>query len=85
MVGHKNTSITWTVPSNNKPVEPFKDPHWSSSLGEARIVDFRIQVANAENFKATKAHWYASDTIKIAYIVTKYIILVISPSNEFVT
>jgi hypothetical protein len=57
LVGRKNTSVTWTVPSNNKPVEPFGDPHWTSSLGNAPIIDFRVQMASAENFKTTKAHW----------------------------
>ena len=57
LVGRKNTSVTWTVPSNDKPVEPLGDPHWISSLGNAPIVDFRVQVATQENFKSTKAHW----------------------------
>ena len=57
LVGRKNTSVTWTVPSNNKPVEPFADPHWTSSLGNAPIIDFRVQMASAENFKTTTAHW----------------------------
>ena len=57
LVGRKNTSVTWTVPSNHKPVEPFGDPHWTSSMGNAPIIDFRVQMASAENFKTTKAHW----------------------------
>ncbi|XP_046839722.1 uncharacterized protein LOC124433904 isoform X2 [Xenia sp. Carnegie-2017] len=58
LIGRKNTSITWTVPSNNKTVEPFGEPHWISSLGEAPMVDFRVQMATREDFKATKAHWF---------------------------
>ena len=57
LVGRKNTSVTWTVPSNNKTVEPYGEPHWSSSLGDAPILDFRIQMANSQDFKTTKAHW----------------------------
>ena len=57
LIGRKNSSATWTVPTRNSPVEPFGDPHWSSALGEAPILDFRIQMATSEDFKATKAHW----------------------------
>ena len=56
LIGHKNDSITWTVPSNNKTVEPYGEPHWSSSLSDAPILDFRVQMATKEDFKATKAH-----------------------------
>lgn len=57
LVGHTNTSVTWTVPSNDKPVEPFGKPHWISSLGNTPMIDFRVQVATQENFETTKAHW----------------------------
>ena len=57
LIGRKNSSITWSVPSNNETVEPYGDPHWSSSLGNLPILDFRVQVATTENFQATKAHW----------------------------
>ena len=57
LVGRKNTPVTWTVPSNKKTVEPYGEPHWSSSLGDAPILDFRIQMAISEDFKTTKAHW----------------------------
>ena len=57
LIGHKNTSETWSVPSNKKPVTPFGEPHWSSELGDMPIVDFRVQVATAGDFKYTKAHW----------------------------
>lgn len=58
LIGRKNNSITWSVPSNDYPVEPFGDPHWSSALGDAAILDFRVQMATSENFMETKAHWY---------------------------
>ena len=57
LIGRKNTSETWSVPSNNKSVTPYGEPHWSSNLGDMPIVDFRVQIATAENFKATEAHW----------------------------
>ena len=57
LIGRKNNSVTWTLPSNNQTVEPYGEPHWSSSLGDALILDFRIQMASSEDFKATKAHW----------------------------
>ncbi|XP_046839735.1 uncharacterized protein LOC124433918 isoform X2 [Xenia sp. Carnegie-2017] len=58
LIGRKNTSVTWTVPSNSKTVEPFGEPHWISSLGEAPMVDFRVQMAIKDDFKTTKAHWF---------------------------
>ena len=58
LVGRKKNPITWTVPSNNTTVEPYGEPHWSSSLGDVPILDFRVQMATREDFKATKAHWY---------------------------
>jgi hypothetical protein len=58
LVGRKNSSITWTVPSNDFPVEPKgDDPHWASNLGDAPIIDFRVQIATAEDFQQTKADW----------------------------
>lgn len=42
LIGRKNTSETWSVPSNNKPVTPYGEPHWSSNLGDMPIVDFRV-------------------------------------------
>ena len=60
LVGRNNniTSSTWSIPSNNKTVTPYGVPHLSSTLGDVPILDFRVQVATSENFKATKAHWY---------------------------
>ena len=60
LIGRKTSAVTWTVPSNNKTVEPFGEPHWSSSLGDAPILDFRVQVATQEDFSATKAHWWVA-------------------------
>jgi hypothetical protein len=57
LMGRKNNSITWTVPSNKLTVEPYGEPHWSSSLGDAPILDFRVQMATREDFKTTKADW----------------------------
>ena len=57
LIGRKNTPVTWTLPSNNQTVHPYGEPHWSSSLGDAAILDFRIQMATSEDFKTTKAHW----------------------------
>ena len=57
LIGRKTSAVTWTVPSNNTPVEPFGKPHWSSSLGDTPIVDFRVQVATQEDFRKTKSHW----------------------------
>ena len=57
LIGRKNSSVTWTVPSNGNPVEPFGEPHWSSSLGDVPILDFRVQMATQEDFGATRAHW----------------------------
>jgi hypothetical protein len=57
LVGRKNSSVTWRLPSNDLPVEPLGDPHWASNLGDAPILDFRVQVATAEDFQQTKAHW----------------------------
>ncbi len=57
LIGRKNDSVTWTVPSSNITVEPYGEPRWSSSLGDAPILDFRVQMATKEDFKATKAHW----------------------------
>ena len=60
LIGRKNNPITWTVPSNSETVEPYGEPHWSSSLGDALILDFRVQMATKEDFKTTKAHWSVS-------------------------
>ncbi|CAB4025356.1 Hypothetical predicted protein, partial [Paramuricea clavata] len=57
LLGRKTTPETWTLPSNNTPVHPYGPPHWLSSIGDAQIMDFRVQIATSDNLKATKAHW----------------------------
>ena len=57
LIGRKNDSVIWSIPSNDDPVEPFGKPHWSSCFGEVDIHDFRIQMASKEDLKATKADW----------------------------
>jgi hypothetical protein len=57
LVGKKKGPKTWSVPSTSIPLQPFGDAHWLSSLGDAPIMDFRIQIATADDFKNTKAHW----------------------------
>ena len=58
LIGRKNNSVTWTLPSNGLPVEPYGDPHWASNLGDTPIRDFRIQIATADDLQQTKAHWF---------------------------
>ncbi|XP_028397006.1 uncharacterized protein LOC114520857 isoform X2 [Dendronephthya gigantea] len=57
LVGRMNSSVTWTVPSNDIPVEPYGLPHWASNLGDAEILDFRVQFGTAEDMREAKADW----------------------------
>ncbi|CAB4020794.1 Hypothetical predicted protein, partial [Paramuricea clavata] len=57
LLAHKTSAITWTVPSNYTRVDPFTSHQWSSVLGNASIMDFRVQVSTSNNFSDTKAHW----------------------------
>ena len=57
LIGRKRGAETWSVPSNDKPVEPNGDPHWTSEFGDVPMNDFRVQMATSDNFKTTKAHW----------------------------
>ncbi|CAB4037073.1 Hypothetical predicted protein, partial [Paramuricea clavata] len=57
LMGKMDSSITWNVPSTANPVEPNGAQHWASNLGEAPVVDFRVQMATAEDFSNTVAHW----------------------------
>ncbi|XP_028410572.1 uncharacterized protein LOC114533270 isoform X2 [Dendronephthya gigantea] len=57
LIGRKTTPILWTLPSNGSPVHPYGPPHWSSSLGDAPILDFRVQIGLGKSLKSTKAHW----------------------------
>ena len=57
LFGYQNSSVTWNVPSTNEPVDPFGSPRWSSVLGNAPILDIRIQISSSKEFKDTKADW----------------------------
>ena len=57
LFGYMNDTVPWDVPSNNKTVEPFGDPHWSSEFGDVSVLDFRIQVASDDDMEKTKSHW----------------------------
>ena len=58
LIGKLNSSVTWKVPSKNTTVDPFGEPQWSSDLGDAPVLDFRIQVSTTENMAKANAHWY---------------------------
>lgn len=58
LAGRINNSVTWTVPSNDIPVEPYGHAHWASNLGEAQILDFRVQMGTAEDLQKAKADWF---------------------------
>jgi hypothetical protein len=64
LVGKTNSCLTWTVPSKDKAVEPYGDPQWASHLGDAPILDFRIQVSMAEDLSKTLAHWWVRVAFK---------------------
>ena len=57
MVGMKDSPVSWTVPSNATPVDPQGPPHWSSDLGDMKVLDFRVQISTEKSFKGTKADW----------------------------
>ena len=58
LVARKHDAVTWDIPSLDKPVHPFsKVKYWTSQLGDAPILDFRIQLSTSDSFKNTKAHW----------------------------
>lgn len=57
LIGIQNSSVTWSVPSNNQTVDPFGEPQLSSSFGDAPVLDFRVQISTTGNFAETKAHW----------------------------
>ena len=62
LIGKTNSSVTWTIPSRDNPVEPYGDPQWASHLGDAPILDFRIQISAAEDLSKTLAHWWVEIT-----------------------
>lgn len=57
LIGRKKDARIWSVPSDEKPVKPNGDPHWTSSFGDAPMIDFRVQMATSDDFRTTKAHW----------------------------
>lgn len=57
LISRMNSSVTWTVPSSNIPIEPYGEPHLSSYLGDTPLLDVRIQMAIYENLSKTIAHW----------------------------
>ncbi|XP_028391546.1 uncharacterized protein LOC114516311 [Dendronephthya gigantea] len=57
LIGKLNNSVTWKVPSKNTTVDPFGESQWSSDLGDAPVLDFRIQISTRENLAKTNAHW----------------------------
>ena len=57
LVGMKDSPVSWTVPSNPTPVDPQGPPHWSSDLGDVKVLDFRVQFSTDKSFEGTKADW----------------------------
>jgi hypothetical protein len=57
LFGRTNTSVAWTMPSSNDAVELYGNPHWASHLGDAPILDLRIQMARTEDLSKPLAHW----------------------------
>jgi hypothetical protein len=58
LVARKHDAIVWDVPSKDQPAEPkSSDTYWTSQLGDAPILDFRIQLSDSDSFDDTKAHW----------------------------
>ncbi|CAB3989060.1 Hypothetical predicted protein [Paramuricea clavata] len=58
LIGVQNSSRTMDVPSDSTLVHPLDLRHWSSSFGEEKILDFRVQIATSKSWSDTKAHWY---------------------------
>ena len=54
----KDSPVSWTVPSNSSPVDPQGPPHWSSVLGDIKVLDFRVQISTNKSFDGIKADWY---------------------------
>ena len=57
LVGHKDSPESWTLPSYLSVVAPDGKPHWSSVLGNASMVEFRIQISVTKSPKQTTADW----------------------------
>ena len=58
LVARKHDAITWDIPSKDETVDPKSvDTFWTSQLGDAPILDLRIQFSSSDSFDDTKAHW----------------------------
>jgi hypothetical protein len=57
LFGYQNSATTWNVPSHGKPVDPHGIPHFSSVLGNALILDIRVQVSTSKEFRDTISDW----------------------------
>ncbi|XP_028396090.1 uncharacterized protein LOC114520085 [Dendronephthya gigantea] len=58
MLVARKHAIAWDIPSKDEPVHPLSDElFWTSQLGDAPILDFRIQLSTSKHFNGTKAHW----------------------------
>jgi hypothetical protein len=51
------------VPSDSTLVLPLDLRHWSSSFGEEKVLDLRVQIATSKSWSDTKAHWYILFTL----------------------
>ena len=58
LIAHKTSAVTWTVPFHNTRVDPFSSHQWYSALGNASVMDFRVQLSTSNNFHDKKAHWF---------------------------
>ena len=54
----KDSPVIWNVPSNENPVDPFENPHWSSKFGDVKVQDFAVQISTTKKFDNTIAHWW---------------------------
>ena len=58
LVARKHDAITWDIPSKDETADPKStEKYWTSQLGDAPILDFRIQLSTSDSFDDTKAHW----------------------------
>ena len=58
LVARKHDAIILDVSSKDESVEPHSnETYWTSQLGDAPILDFRIQISTSDSFDDTKAHW----------------------------
>ena len=58
LVARKHDAITWDIPSKDQAADPkSSEKYWTSQLGDASILDFRVQISDTDSFDNTKAHW----------------------------